>query len=65
MPESQNFTISGNYSEILNEIEFILMKSIKTTASAPLNKSQKSKLIKKVLLIKTHIESINPAKGTK
>ena len=50
--------------DYFNDIEYELMKANKTTPRSPLSKRQKNSIIKKLLLVKSYIEKINPAKGT-
>jgi len=61
------FTLSADGGSVLNklgDVELMLLKATKTHDQAPLNKFQKTGLLKNILLIKQEIEAKNPAKGT-
>jgi len=67
VPESDALIFSENdiskgYADTFNDIEYKLMKAMKTTLSSPLSTRQKNNLIKSLLVVKSHVESINPAK---
>lgn len=58
--KTENFTSELN---IFGGLERNLLTAVHSTPRAPLNKKQKSDLIKKILLIKQEIEDKNPARG--
>ena len=58
-----NLSDKAENLNLLGELEQGLLRIYNATKSAPINKAQKTQLLKKVLLLKQQIEYQNPARG--